>query len=324
MTRSGEFDWIATYLAPLAAHKSFGLRDDAALLDVPDGQSLIVTQDAIAAGIHFMPDDPPDLIARKALRVNISDIIAKGARPHSYSMALGVPDSWQDSDMQLFAAGLATDHEIYGLSLLGGDTFRSPERLSVSVTMFAMTDETAYRSRFGAMPGDLIFVTGTVGDAAFGLHAARGELELKAPHHEFLINAYQLPNPPLAAAEAVARLATASMDISDGLIGDCRKLCAASKVDAVVYRDRIPLSSATAQVLAQNEAAWKNVLAGGDDYQVLCTVNPHNQEVFEQELAASGLQVSHIGEIKAPNNVGVALDIGGVEVSIEEDSYSHF
>ena len=189
MTRSGEFDWIATYLAPLAAKNSFGLRDDAALLDVPDGQSLIVTQDAIAEGIHFLPNDPLDLVARKALRVNISDIVAKGARPLAYSMALGVPDAWQDSDMRLFAEGLAADQAAYGLGLTGGDTFRSPERLSVSVTMFTLIGEKAYRSRLGAKPGDLIFVTGTIGNAAFGLQVATGKLVPSAQHHEFLLNA---------------------------------------------------------------------------------------------------------------------------------------
>ncbi|MCJ8308179.1 MAG: thiamine-phosphate kinase [Hyphomicrobiales bacterium] len=324
MTRSGEFDWIATYLAPLAAKNSFGLKDDAALLDVPDGQSLIVTQDAIAEGIHFLPNDPLDLVARKALRVNISDVVAKGARPHAYSMALGVPDAWQDNDMQLFAEGLAADQAAYGLSLTGGDTFRSPERLSVSVTMFALIDEKAYRSRLGAKPGDLIFVTGTIGKAAFGLQVATGKLAPPAPHHDFLLNAYRLPDPPLAAAEIVAQFATASMDISDGLIGDCRKLCTASSVDAVLVRDRVPLSPAVAELLAQDDTCWKHVLTGGDDYQVLCAVDPADASAFQRKLGARGVRISHIGEIKASNNVGVALDINGVEVSIEEDSYTHF
>lgn len=320
MTRSGEFDWIATYLAPLAAENSFGLKDDAALLQVPNGMSLIVTQDAIAEGIHFLPDDPLDLVARKALRVNISDIIAKGAVPHSYSLALGVPDSWKDSDMELFAQGLAADHALYGLELTGGDTYRSPDRLCVTVTMFAMIDQAAYRSRLGAKPGDLIFVTGTIGDAALGLQVATGA----AGPDDYLLNAYRLPNPPLQAAEAIAEFATASMDISDGLVGDCRKLCVASNVAGTVFRDRIPLSDAAQALVLQDPDLWQRVLAGGDDYQILCTVSPAQAEAFRHAVEAKSVRVSQIGEINASNKVGVALDIDGVEVSIEEDSYSHF
>lgn len=320
MTRSGEFDWIATYLAPLAAENSFGLKDDAALLQVPDGKSLIVTQDAIAEGIHFLPDDPLDLVARKALRVNISDIIAKGAVPHSYSLALGVPDSWKDSDMKLLAQGLAADHALFGLELTGGDTYRSPDRLCVTVTMFAMIDQAAYRSRLGAKPGDLIFVTGTIGDAALGLQIATGA----AGSDDYLLNAYRLPNPPLQAAEAIAEFATASMDISDGLVGDCRKLCVASNVAGTISRNRIPLSDAAQALVLQDPDQWRKVLAGGDDYQILCTVNPAQAEAFRHAVEAKSVRVSQIGEINASNKVGVALDIDGVEVSIEEDSYSHF
>lgn len=320
MTRSGEFDWIATYLAPLAAENSFGLKDDAALLPVPDGKSLIVTQDAIIEGIHFLPDDPLDLVARKALRVNVSDIVAKGAVPHSYSLALGVPDSWKDSDIQWFAEGLAADQAEYSLKLTGGDTYRSPERLCVSVTMFAFVDDATYRSRLGAKAGDLIFVTGTIGDSALGLQVALGA----ADANDYLLNAYRLPNPPLPAAGAIAEFASASMDISDGLIGDCRKLCAASQVDAVIFRHQIPLSGAAANLVARNDGNWKKVITGGDDYQVLCTVDPSSSAAFKERLAQQKVQATQIGEIKSTNNVGVALDIEGIEVSIEEDSYSHF
>ncbi|MEP1092039.1 MAG: thiamine-phosphate kinase [Rhizobiaceae bacterium] len=324
MTRSGEFDWISTYLAPLAAKNSFGLRDDAALLDVPDGQSLIVTQDAIAESIHFLPDDPLDQVAQKALRVNISDIVAKGGRPHSYSLALGIPDHWRDADMARFAEGLAADNDYYGLSLTGGDTYRSPGQLTIAVTMFAMIDRRNYRSRIGAKQGDLIFVTGTIGNSALGLKAVTGALDVQSADREFLINAYRRPDPPLAAAGAVSQFASASMDISDGLIGDCRKLCSASQVAAVVYRDKLPLSDVANKLIAKDQSLWSSILAGGDDYQVLCTVNPADADAFAQCLAEKNTEATQIGTIKAANNAGVALDIDGVEVSIEQDSYTHF
>ena len=324
MTRSGEFDWISTYLAPLAADNSFGLIDDAALLDVPDGKSLIITQDAIAAGIHFLPDDPVDLIARKALRVNVSDIVAKGGRPNSYSLALGVPDTWRDADIALFAEGLATDQKQYELSLTGGDTYRSPDRLCVAVTMFSIIDRQAYKSRLGARAGDLIYVTGTIGDSAMGLKIVGGDLSVNSADQSFLSNACRLPDPPLTAADVVAQMATASMDISDGLMGDCRKLCAASKVGAVIHRDKVPVSDAVDRLLAHNEALWPSVLTGGDDYQILCTIVPDNATVFQQALAAQNVKITHIGAVKSSNIGAVILDIGGVEVSIGKDSYSHF
>ena len=196
MTRSGEFHWISKYLAPLAGPGSYGLKDDAALMAVPDGKSVVVTQDAIVSGVHFLPDDPLDLVARKALRVNVSDIISKGARPHSYSLALGVPDDWQDADMEAFTNGLAHDQDLYGIHLSGGDTYRSPERLSIAVTMFALAQENQYRTRLGAKVGEAVFVTGTIGDAALGLKVATGALSAGEGDLDSLLNAYRLPNPP--------------------------------------------------------------------------------------------------------------------------------
>ncbi|MEP1206014.1 MAG: thiamine-phosphate kinase [Rhizobiaceae bacterium] len=324
MTRASEFDWISTHLAPLAGAGSFNLQDDAALLNIPAGKALVVTQDAIASGIHFMADDPFDLVARKALRVNISDLVAKGAVPHSYSLALGVPDSWQDDDMATFAAGLQLDQQTYGIHLTGGDTYRSPQQLSVAVTMFSLVDEASYKSRLGAQPGDAIYVTGTIGDAALGLKVARGELSANESDAKFLHNAYQLPSPPTAVAATIARYANASMDISDGLIGDCRKLCSASGVAALVERSGIPLSAAAGRCIAADETLWTSICAGGDDYQVLCTVPADKCSDFAAACRSVDIAATAIGEIKASQTAAVALDIDGEIVSMEEDSFTHF
>ena len=324
MTRSGEFHWISKYLAPLAGPGSYGLKDDAALLTVPDGKSVVVTQDAIASGVHFLPDDPLDRVARKALRVNISDIVAKGATPHSYSLALGVPDHFQDDDMEAFVSGLAQDQEMYGIHLSGGDTYRSPDRLSIAVTMFALVDQSHYKARSGANPGDAVFVTGTIGDAALGLKVATGELECRQGDRDVLLDAYQLPEPPVAVAAVIAEFATASMDVSDGLIGDCRKLCAASKVGAVIDRAKIPLSDATRDLVGDNPELWTDICTGGDDYQVLCTISADDVDAFKSACSKAGVRATQIGEINSAHSDFVALDIDGELVSIDKDSYAHF
>ncbi len=326
MKRSGEFHWISTYLAPLAGAGSFGLRDDAALMDVPTGKSVVVTQDAIASGIHFLPDTPLDLVARKALRVNISDIVAKAAVPHSYSMALGVPDIWQDKDIASFASGLAGDQEQYGIQLTGGDIYRSPDRLCIAVTMFAMIDPAHYKSRLGANDGDVIMVTGTIGDAALGLKLATGELQADSKSTDYLVNAYHLPDPPVATAAlaAIAQYSTASMDISDGLVGDCRKLCVASNVSAVIDRSSIPLSDAAALLVSDDDRLWTTICTGGDDYQVLCTLPASDKTEFQRMCASDNVMATHVGCIKDATSGSVSLDIAGKWVSIEDDSFSHF
>jgi len=324
VSRSGEFDWISQYLAPLAGPNSFALTDDAALLEVPKNQNIVVTQDAIAEGVHFLTDDRLDWVARKALRVNISDIVAKGGRPYAYSMALGVPDQWRDTDMQLFCQGLAEDQRIYDMTLTGGDTYRSPGGLTIAITMFGGVSNNRYKSRHGASAGDILIVSGCIGEAALGLQVATGALKCAEADQRQLLQAYHLPDPPLALAECVAKHATASMDISDGLMGDCRKLCTASSVAAVVDRNAIPLSAPAKRIIEQDEALWKAVLAGGDDYQVLATVAPADVDAFISLACEHDLVATQIGFIDGAESGAVALDIDGVRVSIDAESYSHF
>jgi len=324
VSRSGEFDWISRYLAPLSGPTSFGLKDDAALLDAPDGKAVVVTQDAIAESVHFLPGDPPDQVARKALRVNISDIVAKGAMPFAYSLALGVPDRWQDEDMALFCQGLADDQQQYGLNLSGGDTYRSPAGLTVAVTMFGAVEQDEYKSRIGAVDGDVVVVSGCIGDAALGLKVATGELNCPDTDRAALLRAYRLPDPPAPLAGAVARFASASMDISDGLIGDCRKLCVASSVSAKIDRTAIPLSDPAQRLVEQDQTLWQTIISGGDDYQVLATVAPSRLSAFQICAEQCALSVHPIGVITNGKSGSVTLDIDGDEVSIGDDSFSHF
>ena len=324
MNRAGEFEWIARYLAPLANVDSFELKDDAALLAVPNGKQLVVTTDAILENIHFLTNDPVDSIAQKSLRVNISDIVSKGGTPFAYSLALGVPDTWQDDDMKGFAQGLEHDQQQYNLKLIGGDTYRSPERLCVSITMFGAVEESKYISRLGANVGDILVVSGTIGNGALGLKATKGELPLNEMDTKALMQFYLLPDPPLKLAPIIARYATAAMDISDGLLGDCRKLCEASNVSAVIEQTDVPVSKLVDKILKQDVSLWPTVLGGGDDYQCLCTIPPQNWGEFQSCAKEVGVQTTKIGNISGKGKETVSLTQKGVPILQAVESYTHF
>ena len=324
MSRAGEFEWIARHFAPLSGAGAFSLKDDTALLSLPTNSDLVVTQDTILEGIHFLQTDPADLVARKAVRVNISDIVAKGAKPFSYSLSLGAPDRWQDDDVANFASGLAQDQSIFNITLSGGDTYRSPERLCVSITLLGISEKGSYKSRLGAKPGDVLTVSGTIGDAALGLKVAQGELDCGSATKDYFLDAYRLPKPPLAMAGLVAKFASASMDVSDGLLGDCRKLCSASSVRSEINLSSIPLSEPVRNLVEIEDKHLRTAITGGDDYQVLCAVPQSNLAAFHQAAEKVGVTVSSIGVIVDGDAGVVLLDTDGNAVSIADDSFSHF
>ena len=324
MARSGEFDWIAKYFAPLAGTGSFDLQDDAAHVSLDGAQRLAVTQDTILEGVHFLASHSASDVARKALRVNLSDMIAKGVQASHYSLSLGVPDRWTDEDVAEFAAGLASDQSEFDLVLTGGDTYRSPERLCVSVTMMGgMASGSDYVSRLGAKQGDVLFVCGSIGDAALGLLVETGKLDC-GNYNEALISAYRVPQVYPEAASLAAEYATASMDISDGLVGDCAKLCAASSVSAEIHAERVLMSDATRHALASDDALLQTILTGGDDYKVLCAVGADRVTAFEKSAQQAGLRVSAIGNVVEEAQNRVSLHHQGVPLSFSKESYSHF
>jgi thiamine-monophosphate kinase len=325
--RPNEFGLIAKYFAPLAGEGAFGLLDDAALMQVPEGKQLVVTQDALAAGVHFFADDPPHLIAKKALRVNISDLVAKGATPFAYSLALGLDEAWTESWIAEFARGLAEDQAEFDITLTGGDTFRSPGGVTLSVTAFGLIDPDKYTSRLGAQVGDALFVTGTIGDAALGLKAVLEELdllELTAQETNHLIDAYLLPQPTLPMADIIGTYASASMDISDGLLGDLEKLCTASGVGAEVKREDIPFSQPVKTLIQANPDCLETALTGGDDYQLLFTIPTDKLDAFHQAIQALPTKVSKIGVVNDAANGVRLLDNMGERLSFDTTSYKHF
>jgi thiamine-monophosphate kinase len=329
MNESGEDRFIARYFRPLARHPgAFGLLDDAAVLAPPQGHDLVLTTDPIICGVHFFADDPPDAVGRKALRVNLSDLAAKGAAPAGFLLALAVPQDIDPAWVEGFASGLGADAERYGCPLLGGDTDCTPGPITIAVTAFGTLPRGRMVSRNGAKVGDHVLVTGTIGDAALGLDLRRspenaGRWRLNAEQAEHLKSRYLLPQPRNALAHAVREHASAAMDISDGLAGDLGKLCRASGVRAEIEARRVPVSGAVAAVLAAEPARLETVLTGGDDYELLCTVGEGEIAPLRNAAESAGVSITEIGRVTATGREAVILDVAGRPMSFPRPSFSH-
>ncbi|MEM7215978.1 MAG: thiamine-phosphate kinase [Pseudomonadota bacterium] len=323
MANPGEFEIIEKYFAPLSGDGSFSLKDDAAVVEHQPGCMLVITQDAVAEGIHFFGTDQPAHIAQKALRVNLSDLAAKGATPKCFSLALGLGNDWDEAWVENFANGLEEDCGRYGITLNGGDTFKTGTRFVVSITAFGDVPTGKYVSRLGARPGDAIFVTGTIGDGALGLLARQDKLPgLEADHKEYLTRRYLLPDPRIEIRELVREFASAAMDVSDGLVGDLAKLCAASHVSANINADKIPYSDATNAVLQDESKHVETALTGGDDYEILFSVPKLKLDEFEKMLPDLDLNVTRVGSIHEGSEVTV-FDRDGAVIEFEKTSYDH-
>jgi thiamine-monophosphate kinase len=327
--KSGEDALIARYFRPLAtAPGAFGLGDDAAILRA-SGDDIVVTTDAIVEGVHFLPDDPPDTVARKALRVNLSDVAAKGATPAGFVLTLalrGADDAW----LEPFARGLGEDAALFGCPLLGGDTVSTPGPLMISITAFGRVASGTMVHRRGAKPGDRVMVTGTIGDAALGLDLLRSgavaaDLADDATAKRMLVERYRIPQPRTALAKAVRDHASAAMDVSDGLAGDLAKLCDASGVSAAIDAPSIPLSGPVAKLLARRVVGIEAIVTGGDDYEILCAIPEDRFEAFAQQARLAAVAVTSIGTIIAGTSVPRFLDAQGTEIALpRRRSYSHF
>jgi thiamine-monophosphate kinase len=326
--QSGE-DRIIAMFRSLAQHPgALGLMDDAAVLQPPEDCDLVLTADAIVGGVHFFTDDPPDAVARKALRVNLSDLAAKGADPAGFLLTLALPNAADEEWLTAFARGLAADAEAFGCPLLGGDTVKTPGPATISAAALGFVARGNMVRRSGARPGDAVVVTGTVGDAALGLrlrqkHEVAAQWELDKTARQYLIDRYLLPQPRNVLASAVRREASAAMDVSDGLAGDLAKLCAASQVGAEIMVEQVPLSQAARQAIARDAAAREVALTGGDDYEILCTMAVDKVAPFRAAASAAGVAATEIGLIMEGEDVRL-LDGQGRALTLAHTSYSHF
>lgn len=321
---STEDSLIARFFKPLAIHPgALGLVDDAAVL-ATDGSDLVITTDAIVEGVHFLPDDPPDTIARKALRVNLSDLAAKGATPAGFVLTLALR-SFDEVFLASFAKAIGEDAVSYKCPLLGGDTVSTPGPLMISVTAFGHVPSGKMVRRDKAQVGDAVVVTGTIGDAALGLAILQSKATAPDDEsHDTLVARYRVPQPRNALAAVVRAYANAAMDVSDGLAGDLAKLCAASGVSATVDVAKVPLSESAAKMLRHKSAVMESVLAGGDDYEVLCTVPQNQVAAFLDACQVAGTPATVIGSIRSGHAAPAFIAGDGQPMILKRLSYSHF
>lgn len=316
----GEFEFIARRLRPLAtARGALALSDDAALLDPSPGRQLVLAKDAMVAGVHFLPDDPPGQVAQKLLRVNLSDLAAMGAAPIGYLLALARPKAITDGWLADFCSGLAADNAALGVALLGGDTVSTTGPLTLSLTAVGEVPTGAALLRGGAEPGDDLWVSGTLGDAALGLKVLQGALELAKPARAFLIERYRLPEPRLALGEALRGIASAAIDISDGLVADLGHILEVSHVGAELQADALPLSAAAREVPGAREAA----LSGGDDYELLFTAAPERKAEIVALARRLGIPLTRIGAIRPGADLSIR-DASGQAVEPPSKGWQHF
>jgi thiamine-monophosphate kinase len=322
-----EDDLIVRFFAPMAGPGGLGLRDDAALVAIGPDEELVVTVDALAAGVHFFADDPPDSIARKALRVNLSDLAAKGATPAGFLLSLALPKDWREDWLRAFADALTEDARNFSCPLLGGDTIRSPGELFLSITALGAVPRGKMVRRAGAQPGDRIYVSGTIGDAAAGLMLRKQKkaiASLDAQARDFLLDRYLHPRQRLGLAPILRANASAAMDISDGLVGDLTKMLRVSAVSARIELPRIPFSDAARAALAADPTLHEYLLTGGDDYEILCTVPPHASGSFEAAAERALIDVTAIGVVKAGKDAPCFIDQDGTKKDFARGSFSHF
>lgn len=322
---AGEFETIERLFKPLA-HPEWGrgLADDVAALPSRPGYDLVLTKDSIVEGVHFLPDDPLDTVARKLLRVNLSDLAAKGSEPFGYLLSCFWSERCGWPEREAFASGLAEDQARFGVHLLGGDTVRTPGPLSFSLTALGWTPTGKAVSRAGAQVGDLVFVTGVIGDGLLGLKAAQGQLALAPERIEALMSHYRMPTPCTDFADIVREFATASVDVSDGLAADLAHIAQASRVGVSLNLNVLPLSAAAQAWFDDRvdpQLSLEDLASGGDDYEIAFTAHPRHEDALRREAERRLIRLTRVGEVTAAQGLTVLYD--GQPVPMARNGWTH-
>ncbi|HLB43162.1 MAG TPA: thiamine-phosphate kinase [Gammaproteobacteria bacterium] len=293
-----EFDIIKNYFANQSLHRSdvkYGIGDDAAIVTIPPGQELLITTDTLVADVHFPRSTSPYDIGYKSLAVNLSDLAAMGATPAWITLALTLKHNdkhW----LQEFSRGLFALAKVYQIQLIGGDLTRGPLSITIQAFGFAPTQQALLRSQ--AKPGDLIYVTATLGNAGLALNLLQKNIQLNDTDQNFIFTCLNQPEPRIAIGELLRNIAHAAIDISDGLASDLGHILEQSHVGATVYVDQLPLSPVLSRTLSQEEAIAL-ALTAGDDYELCFTIPPNQQVELEKKLATQNCQYTCIGNVTA-------------------------
>ncbi len=317
--RIGEFELIARYFEPLARRfeGAMGLKSDNAFFPADGRHDLVVKTDAIVAGVHFLADEKPELVGAKALRVCLSDLAAGGATPFTYQVALSLGQGWREEWVAGFARGLAADQRRYRIVLSGGDTTGTPGPTTIAVTAFGKVPRGKGLRRAGAKAGDELWVSGTIGDGALGLLAARGRI-----HAPMLERRYRLPEPRTALGPLLVGVAHATADVSDGLLADAGHIAAASGVAVEIDRDKVPLSDEARRVVSSDPSLWANVLGGGDDYELIVAVSPARRSAALAASRSARVKLKCIGHFAGGE--GVRLTRSGRVIKSPGKGFVHF
>ncbi|MBP6013156.1 MAG: thiamine-phosphate kinase [Alphaproteobacteria bacterium] len=324
--RSAEFDLIAKIFAPLAHNEAgaLGLSDDAAFLKPSAEHDIVVTTDAIVAGVHFLPSDPPETIAQKALHVNLSDLAAKGATPRAYLLTAMLAPEIDDSWLKAFAAGLKRSQKRYTLSLIGGDTVATPGPTAFNIVALGEVPRGRMLTRGGARIGDDVWVSGTIGDAALGLRVLQGKAAaLAEPHRNALVQRYRVPLPRLGVGRGLVGLADAALDVSDGLIADLGHIADVSRVAIRIDIANVPLSKAAGAALAVGVVSLHDLVTGGDDYELAFTAPRSATKALNALAARAKVRLTRIGQVLKGKGVR-AFDGAGKPLAFERPGYTHF
>lgn len=322
---AGEFETIRRLFAPLA-HPEWGrgLRDDVAVVPSRPGFDLVLTKDTIVEGVHFLPTDPLDTVAQKLLRVNLSDLAAKGAEPFGYLLSCGWSERCGWPERQAFAEGLAADQKAFNIALVGGDTVVTPGPAIFSATLMGWSPKGRTVSRAGARPGDLVFVTGFIGDGWLGLQAAQEKLPLAAERIAALVDHYRRPIPRLIFADVIRDAASASVDVSDGLIADLGHIAEASRVGIDIDLEVTPLSPAGQAWFAgrvDEQAALEKLVTGGDDYEIAFTAGAKDEPALRREAERRHIWLTCLGRVTEGR--GVTARFAGQPVAFETAGFTH-
>ncbi|CAO3420421.1 thiamine-phosphate kinase [Azospirillum argentinense] len=324
----GEFGRIDRYFRPLASGfpGARGLADDAAVFGVPPDQELVVTTDAMVAGVHFFPDDAPGDIAAKLLRTNLSDLAAMGAAPYAYTLVTALPKTVGEDWLAGFAAGLGEDQARFGIALAGGDSVSTSGPITLSVTAFGLVPKGGAVPRWGGRPGDRVYVTGSIGDAALGLRIAYGTLEVANDSaRAALLGRLRRPDPRTTLGPRLVGLATGCLDVSDGLVADLGHLCEESGCAAVLESGRVPLSNAARSVIGDDPVRFAMALTGGDDYELLFTAAEDAALALAALSAETGVPVTAIGHLlDGPAGEVTVTDARGRVLDLPTRGWDHF
>jgi thiamine-monophosphate kinase len=317
-----EFSFIEKYLKPLTMGRgeALGLQDDAAIFKIPSGYELVVSSDTLGAGTHFLKDEKPAFVAHKALRVNLSDLAAMGAKPYAYQLCLTLPHAPQEKMIKDFCAALLKDQKEFGIFCSGGDTTAVKNSFIISITAMGLVPKGKAVKRSGAKAGDVIVLTGVVGNALAGLRM----LQNKLPKEKSCIEAYRKPTPRVAVVEIIRRYAHAAVDISDGLVADVGHIARAANCAANIDADKIKFSKPVQSFIDKGKMTFIDAITGGDDYELALAVSPKNLKALMAQLKGKNLKPQIIGSFGKGKPGVQVIGHDKKPMDISKSGWTHF